>query len=80
MRYTHSKAEDARSDRVTSVGYANQGPGRACTKSALSILYRCKKCGRMPKDDFTFFCGKRPLLKSQKAGARCCCAYCRAAK
>ena len=59
MRCTHSKAEDARLDRWTSVGYTNQVPGRACTKSALSILYRCKKSGRMPKDDFTFFSRKK---------------------
>ena len=33
-----------------------------------------------PKTISRSFCGKRPLLKSQKAGARCCCAHCRAAR
>ena len=49
--YLLSKAEDARLDRWTSVGYAKQVLGRASTKGAITILSRCKKCGLMPKDD-----------------------------
>ena len=43
--YTLSKVEDARLDRWTRVGYAKQVVGRAGTKGALTILYRCKSVG-----------------------------------
>ena len=41
-----------RSGQVTSVGHAEQVPGRAGTEGALTFLNCCKKCGLMPKDDF----------------------------
>ena len=46
-----SKAEDARPDKWTSVACAKQDVRRAGTKAAFSILNRCQKCGRVPKND-----------------------------
>ena len=50
MNHMPSKAEDARLGRWSGVGYAMQVVGRACTEGALTKLYRCQKCGLMPKD------------------------------
>ena len=50
-----SKGEDARLGRWTSVGHAKQVAGRAGIKAALTIFYRCKKCGMRPTDGFMLF-------------------------
>ena len=55
VAYKLSKVEDARLGRWTTVGYAQQVVGRAGTKSALTILFRCKECRPVPKDDFVWF-------------------------
>ena len=46
--------------------YAEQVVGRAGTKGALTTLYRCKKCGRMLKDDVMWFLTR----KREPVGAR----------
>ena len=75
--YKLSKVEDARLGRWTSVGYAQQVVGRAGTKSALTILFRCTECRPMPKDDFVWFSmRKREPVMSHKSCIRCTCAYC----
>ena len=62
---------------MPSVGYAEQVVGRAGAKSALTILYRCEKCGFVSKDDFMWFVmRKREPVRSHKSHTRCCCAYC----
>ena len=53
--YKLRKAEDARLDRWTSVGYVKNMLGRKGTTGAFAILHRCKKRGFMPTDDFVWF-------------------------
>ena len=61
------------------MGYAQPVVGRAGTKGAVSILYRCQKYGLMPKDDFMWFpMRSRDPAESHKARTECCCASCSA--
>ena len=59
------------------MGYADQVLGRAGNKGVFTILYRCKNCGLMLKDDFTWFTMRsREFARSHKARTGCCCADC----
>ena len=61
------------------MGYANQVLGRACTWGASLDSLPMQEVWTYAQRRFRVLLRKKPPLKSHRARARCCCAYCRAA-